>query len=180
MSQSKGFTCSFIKVWIPYLILLTSVFCYLFWCFKPKTILIRCIPHQVNFPLQVLPTHELGCSISLVSPVVFFCFLSLTRRFWNHVLICFSVKFKVYASSIRLRRVTYWQIRNSLSSSRVWWEEKHGRLLIVGSEKEWRLSQYDEIMFVIIGFNIFMTEVLIIQKPAHWSALQIIWLVSTW
>ena len=104
------------------------------------------IPDAGTFPTRV---HDVaGCSTSVVVTVVvaaaavgfsvefFFCFLSLTLRFWNHVFICFSVRLSEYASSIRLLLVTYWHSVNSRSNSRVWWEEKQGRLRIVGSARK--------------------------------------------
>ena len=39
---------------------------------------------------------------------------------------------------------------------------------------------FQQIMSILIQFNSFMTEVVIIQKPVHWFAEQINGLVSIW
>ena len=50
----------------------------------------------------------------------FFHFILL---FWNHILICRSVRQSVWDISIRRRRVKYLLKWNSFSSSNVWWRE---------------------------------------------------------
>lgn len=44
------------------------------------------------------------------------CFFHLVRRFWNHVLICTSVKLSDFESSIRLLTLRYLSSLNSFSS----------------------------------------------------------------
>ena len=47
-------------------------------------------------------------------------FLLFIRLFWNHILICLSVRFKFRASSQRFCLETYALKRNSFSNSKVW------------------------------------------------------------
>lgn len=70
-------------------------------------------------------------------------FLSFTLLFWNHVLICFSVKFSEYAISILRLLEIYWQLLNSSSNSCVCCDVNDGLLRMVGSkwQKDWSQEQ---------------------------------------
>merc|ERR1719234_2284866 len=60
-------------------------------------------------------------SMSGPSSFVLFSFFHFIRRFWNHILICLSVKQSACAISILRLRVRYRLKWNSFSSSRVWY-----------------------------------------------------------
>lgn len=62
-----------------------------------------------------------GSSPEPGSPFVLFSFFHFIRLFWNHILICLSVRHNAWAISIRLLRVRYRLKWNSFSNSKVWY-----------------------------------------------------------
>lgn len=95
------------------------------------------------------------------SPFVLFSFFHFMRLFWNHILICRSVRQSAWAISIRLRLVKYLLKWNSFSNSRVWYRVYVCRPRFL-SEKRTTFINNGNIENLILKFTVYSSWLLII------------------